>query len=82
MAGNNWSESNTSYYLHTGAYYWAGSPYDFFGGNRALEFRVGVEGNLNYDIVSNDLGVRGVVSLSSESKLLGSGTYNDVYTVS
>ena len=80
MAGNNWSESNTSYYLHTGAYYWAGSPSDF-GGDYSHEFSVGDDGYLIYDDVNSNYGVRGVVSLSSESKLLGSGTYNDVYTV-
>ena len=80
MAGNNWSESNTSYYLHTGAYYWAGSPRGFNGSN-SYEFNVFVGGFLNSSIVGTDFGVRGVVSLSSESKLLGSGTYNDVYTV-
>ena len=31
---------------------------------------------------SRRIAARGVVSLSSESKLLGSGTFNDVYTVS
>ena len=39
MAGNNSSESNTSYYLHTGAYYWAGSPYGFNGGSRPIEIQ-------------------------------------------
>ena len=80
MAGNNWSESNTSYYLHTGAYYWASSPREFRDGH-SREFFVSYDGYLRYGIVSNDNGVRGVVSLSSESKLLGSGTYNDVYRV-
>ena len=80
MAGNNWSESNTSYYLHTGAYYWAGSPYAFSGGC-SYGFGVFDVGYLNLNFVSHLYGVRGVVSLSSESKLLGSGTYNDVYTV-
>ena len=80
MAGNNWSESNTSYYLHTGAYYWAGSP-SVFNFGRSYEFGVSVDGDLGHDYVDNYFGVRGVVSLSSESKLLGSGTYNDVYTV-
>ena len=80
MAGNNWSESNTSYYLHTGAYYWAGSPYVFSDGYSG-EFGVSDDGNLGSDSVNYIGGVRGVVSLSSESKLLGSGTYNDVYTV-
>ena len=80
MAGNNWSESNTSYYLHTGAYYWAGSPLVFSDGN-SLEFGMDGGGTLGRDDVADYIGVRGVVSLSSESKLLGSGTYNDVYTV-
>ena len=80
MAGNNWSESNTSYYLHTGAYYWAGSPY-VFRDSYSREFRVDDFGRLDSDNVNCGYGVRGVVSLSSESKLLGSGTYNDVYTV-
>ena len=80
MAGNNWSESNTSYYLHTGDYYWAGSPYGFIDSN-SREFSVGGGGDLDAGSVNSNYGVRGVVSLSSESKLLGSGTYNDVYTV-
>ena len=79
MAGSNWSKGNTSYYLYTGDWYWAGSPCVFDGGY-AIEFYV-AEGDLSIGIVDNVYGVRGVVSLSSESKLLGSGTYNDVYTV-
>ena len=82
MAGNKWSEeSNTSYYLHTGAYYWAGSPCEFSVGYSATEFFVDAGGYLDNSYVDSTYGVRGVVSLSSESKLLGSGTYNDVYTV-
>ena len=81
MAGNNWNGNNTSYYLHTGDYYWAGSPREFSDGNYAVEFFVYDDGDLFDGIVDNFRGVRGVVSLSSESKLLGSGTYNDVYTV-
>ena len=81
MAGNNWNGNNTSYYLHTGDYYWAGSPGEFIGGYSAFEFLVNDAGNLSFDDVRDLGGVRGVVSLSSESKLLGSGTYNDVYTV-
>ena len=81
MAGNNWSERNTSYYLHTGAYYWAGSPREFYGSSSANGFLVDGDGRLHRVNVTDSYGVRGVVSLSSESKLLGSGTYNDVYTV-
>ncbi len=80
-AGNQWN-SNTSYYLHIGANYWAGSPRDFFDGHYANVFFVYSGGYLLYDYVYYTYGVRGVVSLSSESKLLGSGTYNDVYAVS
>ena len=82
MAGatNDWN-SNTNYYLHTGDYYWAGSPYAFYD-VISSEFLVDVDGGLSYGGVINNVGVRGVVSLSSESKLLGSGTYNDVYKVS
>jgi len=81
MAGNNWNGNNTSYYLHTGDYYWAGSPGEFGDGGGASEFDVNGGGDLYGDGVRYRDGVRGVVSLSSESKLLGSGTYNDVYTV-
>ena len=80
FAGLPAGKTNNSFYLYTGAYYWAGSP-GGFGGDRSLGFNVDGGGDLRGDFVVDDIGVRGVVSLSSESKLLGSGTYNDVYTV-
>ena len=82
MAGtDNQFNFNTSYYLYTGDMHWTGSPSFFNGGVNANEFHVNSDGDLNNDFVDNYFAVRGVVSLSSESKLLGSGTYNDVYTV-
>ena len=81
FAGLPAGKTNNSFYLYTGDYYWAGSPCGFNVGFGASEFVVGVDGALYFDRVSSFYGVRGVVSLSSESKLLGSGTYNDVYTV-
>ena len=81
FAGLPVGKTNNSFYLYTGDYYWAGSPDEFRGGYYADEFIVGDDGRLLYDNVNGLYGVRGVVSLSSESKLLGSGTYNDVYTV-
>ena len=83
MAGNNSRERNTSYYLHTGDNYWLGSPHEFYVvGNGAIEFRASDGGFLGIAYVNASLyEVRGVISLSSESKLLGSGTYDDVYTV-
>ena len=80
FAGLPAGKTNNSFYLYTGAYYWAGSPYAF-GGDTSGEFLVDDVGSLDLDLVYSTGGVRGVVSLSSESKLLGSGTYNDVYTV-
>ena len=80
MAGNSWSESNTSYYLHTGEYYWAGSP-GVFSDSDSNEFLVYDDGYLNYFFVSSSYGVRGVVSLSSEANLIGDGTWNNVYEV-
>ena len=80
---DNQRNSNTSYYLYTGytgANYWAGSPFDFSEGTSG-GFVVDGDGRLGGSVVNGGYGVRGVVSLSSESKLLGSGTYNDVYTV-
>ena len=82
MAGaDNQRSSNSSYYLYTGNYYCVGSPSGFSDGRNAFEFVVDVDGCLDHDYLNGSIGVRGVVSLSSESKLLGSGTYNDVYTV-
>ena len=80
FAGLPAGKTNNSFYLYTGDYYWAGSPYVFSDGY-SRGFFVRFDGALDLYTVSGIFGVRGVVSLSSESKLLGSGTYNDVYTV-
>ena len=81
MAGNKWFIGNTSYYLNTGADYWAGSPSSFYSGF-ANEFGVTSSSYLTDTGVNFAPGVRPVVSLSSNAKLFGSGTYNYVYTVS
>ena len=61
--------------------YWAGSPYAFFDGSSAV-FDLDPIYGLSYGYVNaRRRAARGVVSLSSESKLLGSGTYDDVYVV-
>ena len=82
FAGLPGGETNDSFYLYTKNYYWAGSPTGFYDGDSAFGFFVGEDGSLDYVDVAAAVGVRGVVSLSSESKLLGSGTYDDVYVVS
>ena len=81
FAGLPAGKTNNSFYLYTGDYYWAGSPYDFRDGHYAIEFGVYGDGGLNGGNVSNAGGVRGVVSLSSEANLIGDGTWNNVYEV-
>ena len=78
-----YSYTNRSYYLYTGQYYWSGSPYDFFSNDSIADvFRVNADGHFDAPYVLFSAGARPVVSLSSKAKLSGSGTYNDVYTVS
>ena len=78
MAGG--GSTNSSYYLYTNQYYWLGSPYKW-SGSGANSFFVDVSGSLGLEGV-NFVGARPVISLSSKAKLSGSGTYNDVYTLS
>ena len=74
---------NSSYYLYTNQIYWSGSPYYFDSVNsRANEFYVRNYGFVAASPVNIGFGTRPVVSLSPNAKLSGSGTYNDVYTVS
>ena len=73
--------NNNTYYLYTNQSYWLGSPYTFYT-SVAGGFVVFSPGYLRNYRVSVAFGARPVVSLSSKAKLSGSGTYNDVYTVS
>ena len=82
MAGGVYGSNNSSYYLYTNQEYWSGSP-DLFSSSRyAYGFCVGSSGSISTYRVDFCYGARVVVSLSSEAKLSGNGTYNDVYTVS
>ena len=82
MAGGVSGSSNNTYYLYTNETYWSGSPYNFYS-SVAGGFSVYYSGLLSADFVTrNSGGARPIVSLSSKAKLSGSGTYNDVYTVS
>ena len=81
LAGGKYNTDNSAFYLNNNMAYWAGSPI-VFSDSYSFVFGLGPFGGLNIDSVYfRSYGARGVVSLSSESKLLGSGTYNDVYTV-
>ena len=81
LAGGKYNTDNSAFYLNNNMAYWAGSPRSF---NVSLSIVFGldpIDGLSNGGVSSRRGAARGVVSLSSESKLLGSGTYNDVYTV-
>ena len=84
MAGGvlGYGSDNSSYYLYTNQGYWLGSPYGFYSSGSACGFIVNSSGYFVASAVYSDYGARPVVSLSSKAKLSGSGTYNDVYTVS
>lgn len=81
MAGSVYNVSNSSYYLYTNQFYWTGSPESY---NRYYSYTYYVyqSGYLASGIVNVQNGIRPVISLSSSAKLSGSGTWNDVYTVS
>ena len=83
LAGGKLYEDNSAFYLNNNMAYWAGSPYGFgsYGCAFAFEFFPG-RGLGSGDVNIRNIAARGVVSLSSDVKLLGSGTYNDVYIVS
>ena len=80
LAGGKYDTANSVFYLNNNMLYWTGSPMAFETGNTAmlvLQFN-----NLMYYLINWYLGtVRGIITLSSDAKLLGNGTYNDVYTV-
>ena len=81
MAGGVYDSYPSSYYLYTNQGYWSGSP-DIFNSYFTVAYEFDASSTLYSSSVDLARGARPVVSLSSESKLLGSGTYNDVYTVS
>ena len=82
LAGGKYNTDNSAFYLNNNMAYWAGSP-GRFDGSCSYVFELNPIYGLSYGRVNGrNIAARGVVSLSSESKLLGSGTYDDVYVVS
>ena len=78
MAGG--GAENSSYYLYTSQNYWSGSP-AYTAGDNYYYFFVDSSGDVQSHSISGYYGTRPVISLSSKTKLSGSGTYNDIYTV-
>ena len=82
LAGGKYNTDNSAFYLNNNMAYWAGSPYGFVDGDSSVFVLNPLFGLGRGYVYTRSDAARGVVSLSSESKLLGSGTYNDVYIVS
>ena len=82
LAGGKGGTNNSAFYLNNNMAYWAGSPAGFDGSDSYVFGLYPVYGLIGDGVDYRHYAARGVVSLSSESKLLGSGTYNDVYVVS
>ena len=82
LAGGKLYENNSTFYLNNNMAYWAGSSYEFSDNGSNVFVLNPFYGLSNGGVNYRNVGARGVVSLSSESKLLGSGKYNDVYVIS
>ena len=81
LAGGKNGTSNSNYYLYTGSYWWAGSPY-YFSVNSAREFIVDSTGSLNNINVNIANGVRPSVSLRPGTSITGGdGTVESPYTI-
>ncbi len=81
LAGG-WSAANSGYYLYSGQWWWASSPYSFDGSYAGVRV-VYSNGNANsaYYVGDND-GVRPVFNLKAEVLAQGSGTASDPYRIS
>ena len=78
LAGG-WSASNSGYYLYSGQYWWASSPYSFNGSNAYVR-NVYSNGIANYNYIVNfNSGVRPVFNLRSDVLTYGDGTMNNPY---
>ena len=81
LAGG-WATDNSGYYLYSGQYWWASSPY-YFSGGFAYMRRVASDGSafLNNHVDYGN-GVRPVFNLKAEVLTQGSGTASDPYRIS
>ena len=81
LAGGSINSENSSYYLYTGDYYWAGSPVAF-DSDGAIESNVDSDGRLLHNSVGYTRGVRPSVSLKPGFKISGGdGSVTNPYVV-
>ena len=78
LAGG-WSGNNSGYYLYSGQFWWASSPYRFYGSYAFVRY-VFSDGTASYaDGVNYSYGVRPVFNLKAEVLTYGNGTMNNPY---
>ena len=82
LAGAKFRELNANFYLNNEMIYWSASPSGFVSKNAYVFVLYPINGLYNDFVSDARSGVRGVVTLSFNAKLSGSGTYDDVYVVS
>ncbi|MGN1379153.1 MAG: hypothetical protein ACI4XR_01990 [Bacilli bacterium] len=82
LAGAKFFELNANFYLNNEMAYWSASPSEFNGDYVGVVVLNPIFGLLFGSVDIPVDGVRGVVTLSSNAKLSGSGTYDDVFIVS
>ena len=82
LAGGKFNTDNSAFYLNNNMAYWAGSPAGFDGSYSHVFVLIPLDGLGYGGVYGRGNAARGVVSLSADTKLLGSGTYDDVYIVS
>ena len=81
LAGG-WNANNSGYYLYSGQYWWASSPYRFYGGSAFVRY-VGSNGGAdNGGFVNISYGVRPVFNLKADALNAGTGTADDPYRIS
>ena len=82
LAGAKFRELNANFYLNNEMVYWSASPIAVVSNFVSVIVLNNLGGLIGTDVHSVNDGVRGVVTLSSNAKLSGSGTYDDVFIVS
>ncbi len=81
-AGGFGGQANSGYWLYTNQFYWTMSPYNMHINGNAYVFRVNSDGTLIGINVDGPIhGVRPVINLKADIKLIGSGTSTNPYKV-
>ena len=81
LAGG-WDAANSGYYLYSGQYWWASSPFVFYSYRADVRYVYSNGYADSYNFVNDGNGVRPVFNLKAEVLAQGSGTAEDPYRIS